>query len=1348
MQNRRRSEVRSFLAVLFFVLAPASALTYAQTLTLVRTGARSAGSGSPGFNSDTGSATGADINPTYLAIDSNGVQYLSDTQDNCVRKIDLFGNISTVAGLFVSSSSGDTCNTAGNPTPNSTQGLFQPAGLAIDSSNNLYIADSMHNCIRKLPSGKTGVANLTTVAGTCDSTNSATPHPSGLAVDAGNNLYVALQDTEANPALSTYQVLQLPATGTGLCLMTGAPSANVSATCFTSYNVLLSSPSGIAVDAIGDLFVADTGNNCVREVTNQGAQETPVGRCLNDGTGSSATALVNPEGLVFSHAQFLFISEAGPQNNNVVSFSQATKTISPVAGLSSGAPGVYSVAQDGEAAIDEPLIAPIGISVDSSDNLSIADSGNFILRKLNNSVLFPTTNVGSVSATSAITFSVNQNVNLSASIGSDFNITSNSCNGALTPSSTLTCQVIVSFAPTKPGIGGAALRLTDSLSNSTVAVGLQATGIGGLALFTPGVVNTVLASLANPIAVALDTAGNQYVLQSGTSAGTASLLLLPVGGGTPQTLMTASQGLVTPNSLSLDAAGDIFIGDSNQGTVTRFGADGTINPAYLTGLSDPVSLYVDSFNNLFIAQGGNAHNVVEAYLGGISRVLAGSGNDNTPINVLATSAAFVSPSSLTADLNGILYVADGGGHTVYAINQSGIIFPVAGNGTTATVTPGLATGTGLVNPAALAVDAAGDVYIADSGANIVYTVFVTASSSGLNIAPSLGTGTTGDTGDGGLATLAEINGPSSMAVDGSGNLFVVDGGNNALREISYPNPVLNFGTVIVGQASPILVQSISNLGTKPVTLASALGTSNPLFTIDPADTTCGNTIIVGSTCNVAFIFTPTQNGSVTATSTVVSNSSNSPQSITLTGTGKLVLPLTVTLVPQTEVYGQPFVESFTIANGNPPPTGTITFTTGSITLCTITATNGFPSSASCNAAASGLSVGTYRVTFTYSGDSNYAGISLPTTLTVTPAPLTVTVNNATRMVGTANPAFTGTVTGVVPGDIVLVSYSTSATISSPVGTYAITALLTTGGSTLLSNYIITNTPGVLTITAQTPTVTALTSSASTATVGTNITFTATVTASSVIPTGTVIFTNGSTILGQQTLDPSGTASFSTASLAVGTYTITATFQATASFGSSSASLTETINADPIGSFALASSPATQFLRGAGIVNYVITATSTGAFAGQIALTCSGLPADATCTFSSIPTLTPGGSAVTTMTITTTAADAKLRLPAQSHEAIAPLATAVVFPFELTGLTALFAGLRRRKISSRSVMGTKKLNSMRVHILTGLFLSLAMLGLTGCCAITSKTYIVTVNGSSLTFTAPSQTTSVILSVGIN
>jgi hypothetical protein len=511
MRSKRLSGVRALFNLVSFVASIfAPALVHSQTLTLFQSDTRYAGTITPGFNGDFGSATTVSLNtPSYIVFDSQGNQYLSDTQNNCVRKIDTSGSMSTLVGLAVSGK-GDTCNTSSNNTPSPTQGLYLPTGLAIDSANNLYIADSKHNCVRMLANGATGVTALSTIAGTCGSA-SATPGPNGLVLDAANNLYISIQDTETPPATSTYQVLRQSSGSASLCVIAGTTSTLVPDSCpGISGNVVLNVPSGLAINGMGDLFIADTGNNCVRQVANMTTYKTAVGQCSNDNSGDLATALSKPFGLIFSPTQSLFITETDP--DNVVSYIPGSSTLTIAAGLPNGASGPYSPTQDGNSALSAPLSAPRGIAIDNFGNFSLADSGNNIARKLSSNIIFPTTPVGSESATMPLTFVINQDVNLSVSSGPDFSITSNTCTGSLSsaPSGAVpnTCQVFVRFTPTRPGLRSAPITLTDSISGKDILQGLQATATGSLSVFTPGTVNTVAGALSSPATGTVDSLGN------------------------------------------------------------------------------------------------------------------------------------------------------------------------------------------------------------------------------------------------------------------------------------------------------------------------------------------------------------------------------------------------------------------------------------------------------------------------------------------------------------------------------------------------------------------------------------------------------------------------------------------------------------------------------------------------------------------------------------------------------------------------------------------------------------------------------------------------------------------------
>ncbi len=1467
------------LAVLAFLVG--GPIAFPQAITMVQSSARSAGNGATGFNGDFGSATTVSLSsPSYIVFDSNGNQYLSDTLNNCVRKIDTAGNVTTVAGLTVTGQ-GDTCNTSSTAAPTAGQGLYKPTGLAIDASNRLYIADSMHNCIRALAANTTGTANLVTVAGLCTSvpTDSVTPQPNGLALDAAGNLYISLQDTIS--ATPVHQVVRhdFSAGPFSACRIAGDNSTNGLANCAGVTNVVsLVRPSGLAFNISGDLYIADSGDNCVRQIVGLSAgaatQTTAVGQCLNDGTGSSATAIRNPYGLAVSPMQSLFISESNP--DNVVSFIPGSGVLKIVGGLPSGSAGAYDSTQDGKSALNTPLNAPRGIAFDSFAHLFVADSSNNITRELSSNLRFATTPVGSPSAVQPITFAINQAVNLTTAIGSDYSITSTTCSGALTPAASgaapNTCQVFVRFTPTRPGLRRSPLKITDTISGTSVYQGLQSVGYGALSIFTPGTAATLASNLGSPATITTDAAGNAYVLE--TASGAADIRQV----GAASALVNL--GAMTPSAIAADAAGNWFVADAIHGTISRFGADGSSNAAYITGLDTPTALTVDLFNNLYIAQAGNAHNVLVAYTSGARRIVAGNGNSASADGVTAISAAFVSPSALTLDQNGTLYVADLGGHRVYAVDNAGIIHAVAGNGSLSTTVPGQAIGTALVSPSSLAVDAAGDLYIADQSTGIVYTVY-RSSNGGGNIAVALNT-----------TTPSAPNGALSIALDGSSNLFVSKNATNSVIELAYSNPSLDFGSVSINSTSAVKLQNLTNVGNDNLNITSPFSTSDSHFNVDSNSTTCGSTILAGSVCAVGFTFTPSAGASYSATSVVSSNSYNTPQPIALTGSGKQLTNLTVSLPALAETYGMPLTSSVNFSNYTATPTGTITFTYGNQVLCTESLI--LAPRTTCGSPTTGLSVGNYTVTFQYSGDSNYAPAAGVTNLSVNPAPLTATVVNATRQYGAANPAFSGFLTGVATGDTVLVAYSTTATVASPVGNYPITATLTPVGTTSLANYSVTLTTatlavtpatlyvtahnaqrvygtanptftgaiagllngdsitanyttytvpnssvatypvvpvvsgaalanytvtllnGVLTITGSpltinvqnvsraygvpnptltgtvagiypgdnvsvlysttataasdpgsyaitatvmgpdggnyipaihtgtevitpAPTATTVTASNTSAVSGTSISFIATVTAPNTSPAGMVSFFDGDVLLGNMALTDAGSAKLSTGTLTVGTHTISASFQANTKFTGSVATMHEVVT-QAIGSFTITVDP-TPSMKNAGTVVYPVEVASTGAFAGQVSLTCSGVPAGTTCSFATpTVTLTAGSSVTTTMTVTSAVSVSNLQTPGSLPAGpadLAPLTAAAIFPAELTGLGVLFAGIRRRK-----TLGTQK---MRLLIL--IFFTLGILGLMGCGAANTafKTYTVNITGTSLTFPAPAQTTSVVVSV---
>jgi len=314
------------------------------------------------------------------------------------------------------------------------------------------------------------------------------------------------------------------------------------------------------------------------------------------------------------------------------------------------------------------------------------------------------------------------------------------------------------------------------------------------------------------------------------------------------------------------------------------------------------------------------------------------------------------------------------------------------------------------------------------------------------------------------------------------------------------------------------------------------------------------------------------------------------------------------------------------------------------------------------------------------------------------------VNSATRSYGAANPTFTGTLTGVVGTDNVAAVYSTTATVTSAVGSYPITVASLSGSSA--TNYTLgTVTAGALAVT-QTSTTTALVATPASIGEGSTATFTATVTsATSGTPTGSVAFSNGTTSLGSVTLT-AGVASYSTTSLPVGVQSITAVYQGSSNFlGSTSAAVNETVVV-PI----VTATPSTSNLSitSGSTGTVTLTVAAVGGYTGTATYSCALLPADMSCSFApATATFTSSNTtASTVLTISTkpTAATTAAQLT-QPHRpgGSGSMPLLAVIGLWIPGIFAGFLGLGKGRRGWRSL-------TMIVLFVIG---CAAMAGITGC-----------------------------------
>ncbi len=922
------------VAVLVVAACVAGQASVAQSLRLVPSTSRFAGDGTGNPTVDgPGTARNIPLNaPAYVAADTAGNVYISDTGNNCIRRVNANGTMTALVG----EGAGDTCTSAGTVTTYAT-GVLNPSGLALNAAGDLFVADTGHNCVRRLSSGAIGIANLQPLVGNCsDPSNvSVAPAPAGVAVDSAGNLYIAINDL----ADHIYQVLRSsPSNYAAVCLLSGAPSAAVpaGAQCpATATGITLNAPQGLTIDPINNLYIADSANACVREVSPAGLSSVAAGTCASGGTSSNGTVLQTPVSVTSDAVGHLYINDNGAAKV----YELLNNQLAVVAG--NGGSGGYVSGQDGRAAVSVALLNPQGLAADKTGNVYVADTNNNIVRILSQGLSFPETTVGNKSTLQNLWFMITAAVNLTSIPSGDFlNFGANACNGSLpapTAGNIETCQLSLKFAPTLPGLRAGPLTITDSTTSpaTTYRFGLSGIGQSAQAIFIPGTIQSLAKSLATPSAIAIDSAGDVYYAESGGGSGTISVL--PAGSSSPTQLIGPGGGVVTPTALAIDAAGNLYIADSGNNSVLQYDANGNLS-TLVNGLDNPVALATDTLGNLYVAEDGAALDVLQIYAGGQKAVIAGGGAIPAADGVPAISAQFVQPSALYLSADGTLYVADRGAYRVYRIDVSGTIHRFAGNGTTTDTNPGTRLGTGLAGIAGISADAAGDLYIADAATHRILLAF-----SGVAHNPEVsvlsGDGTAGYTGDNGPADIAELNNPGAVAVDGAADVYIADTGNNALREITYQEPTLNFGTVKIGQTSaPIrtTLWNAGNLALKPIA-AMFLDLGNPNFAVDAGGSNCPNIMPMGATCDLSFVFTPQVPGAPLVDHANLNDTSANPsQIITLIGISPPPPLASIAAPAVTVVYGDPYTLAAVISGnqgaGN-EPTGNATFSIGASTLC-------------------------------------------------------------------------------------------------------------------------------------------------------------------------------------------------------------------------------------------------------------------------------------------------------------------------------------------------------------------------------------------------------------------------------